>query len=135
MRKLLCAAFFATSTPLFAAAPQELLQAYASQARKEDPAFESFSAARGEKLFRRELKNGAGESVSCTACHTADPRQTGKTRANKTIDPLAPAANPQRLTDSAKAEKWFRRNCGDVLGRECTAVEKGDFITWLLTLK
>ncbi|HEX7384701.1 MAG TPA: DUF1924 domain-containing protein, partial [Burkholderiaceae bacterium] len=31
--------------------------------------------------------------------------------------------------------KWFRRNCGDVLGRECTADEKADIVAWLATLK
>lgn len=135
MRKLLCAMCFAMTAPLLAAAPQDLLQGYAVQARKEGAAVESFSAARGEKLFRQESKSGGGETVSCTTCHTTDPRQTGKTRANKAIEPLAPAANPQRLTDGSKVEKWFRRNCGDVLGRNCTAVEKGDFITWLLSVK
>jgi len=47
------------------------------------------------------------------------------------ISPLAPAANPQRFTDSRKVEKWFRRNCGDVLDRECTAQEKADVLAWL----
>jgi len=51
------------------------------------------------------------------------------------IQPLAPAANPQRFTDVAQVEKWFKRNCGDVLKRECTAQEKGDILAWLVTLK
>ena len=29
-------------------------------------------------------------------------------------------------------DKWFRRNCNDVLSRECTAVEKADVLAWLL---
>jgi len=37
--------------------------------------------------------------------------------------------------DPAKVEKWFRRNCNDVMGRECTAGEKADVLAWLLTLK
>jgi hypothetical protein len=53
----------------------------------------------------------------------------------KPITALAPAANPQRFTDAAKTEKWFRRNCNDVLGRECSAAEKADVLGWLLTLK
>lgn len=32
------------------------------------------------------------------------------------------------------AHKWFRRNCNDVMGRECTTVEKADVLSWLLTL-
>ena len=49
----------------------------------------------------------------------------------KTIQPLAPAANAQRFTDTAKVEKWFRRNCNDVVGRECSAQEKADILAWL----
>jgi hypothetical protein len=29
-------------------------------------------------------------------------------------------------------EKWFTRTCQDVLGRACTAQEKGDFITYMM---
>ena len=49
--------------------------------------------------------------------------------------PLAPAAHARRFSDAAKAEKWFRRNCNDVLGRECSAAEKADVLAWLNTLK
>jgi len=30
--------------------------------------------------------------------------------------------------------KWFRRNCKTVLGRECTAQEKGDILTYLSSI-
>jgi hypothetical protein len=53
----------------------------------------------------------------------------------KDIAPLAPAANPMRFADAQKTEKWFRRNCKDVLGRECSAAEKADVLAWLMTLK
>ena len=53
----------------------------------------------------------------------------------RTIAPLAPAANAARLTEVAKIEKWFRRNCNDVLRRDCTAAEKGDVIAYLTSLK
>ncbi|MDP2267001.1 MAG: DUF1924 domain-containing protein [Thiobacillus sp.] len=96
---------------------------------------QALSAARGETLFRSEHPGRAGTSVSCASCHTANPKQPGRTRVNKRIEPLAPAANPQRFTDAAKVEKWFRRNCQDVLQRECSAQEKGDFIAWLSQLK
>ena len=42
---------------------------------------------------------------------------------------------PKAFTDPAKTEKWFRRNCNDVMGRVCTADEKADVLAWLLTLK
>jgi hypothetical protein len=48
---------------------------------------------------------------------------------------MAPAANAERFTDTAKVEKWFKRNCNDVLDRACTPQEKGDVITYLLTVK
>ena len=51
------------------------------------------------------------------------------------IEPLAPAFNAQRFSDLAKADKWFRRNCKDVLARECSAAEKADVLAWLITLK
>lgn len=33
-----------------------------------------------------------------------------------------------------KAEKWFRRNCNDVLDRACTAQEKGNILAYLMQL-
>jgi hypothetical protein len=35
------------------------------------------------------------------------------------------SVTPARYTDPAKVEKWFKRNCTEVLGRVCTAQEKG----------
>jgi hypothetical protein len=32
-------------------------------------------------------------------------------------------------------EKWFKRNCSDVLGRACSAQEKGDLLAWLATVR
>ena len=46
---------------------------------------------------------------------------------------MAASANPKRFTDAIEVEKWFKRNCGDVLGRECTAIEKGDVLAYLLS--
>ena len=64
------------------------------------------------------------------------PTGTGKHAATgKAFHPLAPAANAERFTNAAKTEKWFRRNCNDVLGRECSAGEKADVLAWLMTLK
>lgn len=95
----------------------------------------ALSATRGAGLYRTEHAGRTGAGQSCATCHSASPTQTGKTRVGKPIEPLAPAANPQRFTDAAKVEKWFRRNCKDVLQRECTAQEKGDFIAWLSQVK
>lgn len=47
---------------------------------------------------------------------------------------MAPSVVPTRYTDAATVEKWFKRNCSDVLGRECTAAEKADALVFLLGL-
>jgi len=112
--------------------PAPLIEFYAGQAKAADPAFSGFSAERGEHLFRTKFASGKSETPSCTTCHTEDPRKTGQTRAGKDIEPMAASANPKRFTDQAKTEKWFGRNCNNVLGRECTPTEKGDFITFML---
>ncbi len=108
-----------------------LLREYEAAARKEDPAFKGFDAAEGRRIYQAtHVQDGA--PISCATCHTADPRQRGLTPAGKQVEPLAPAANPDRLTDRRDVEKWFKRNCKQVLGRECTATEKGHFLTYLL---
>lgn len=118
-----------------AASPAEALQGYAVQAKQENPAFVAASASKGDTFFHATRQHSSGAKVSCATCHTADPRQTGKTRANKEILPMAPSANAQRFSDLAKTEKWFNRNCQDVLERTCTAQEKSDFIAYLLSIK
>lgn len=117
----------AAATPAAnAATPAQLLAGYSAQAG---------SAAvpeRGRQLFTTRH----GREWSCSSCHGATPTQAGKHAATgKPIGALAPAFNAERFTDAAKTEKWFRRNCNDVLGRECTDAEKADVLAWLLTLK
>lgn len=107
----------------------------AHYAQQSGVAVSALSPARGEALYRSEHPGRDGKAVSCASCHTANPKQAGQTRVGKRIEPLAPAANPERFTDAAKVEKWFRRNCMDVLQRECSAQEKGDFIAWLSQVK
>lgn len=87
---------------------------------------------RGQQLFTSRH----GREWSCSSCHGAVPTQAGKhASTGKPIAALAPAFNPERFVDAAKTEKWFRRNCKDVMGRECSAAEKVDVISWLRTLK
>ena len=93
-----------------------------------------FSAERGQKDWNKELKSESGEMMSCTTCHSKDLGKEGKHhKTGKLIKPMAPSANAERFTDAKKIEKWFKRNCNDVLGRECTAQEKGDILTFLLS--
>lgn len=92
----------------------------------------TFNAAAGEKLY----KTVGPKQLSCSSCHTDSPKNVGKhAKTNKAIDPMAPSVNPNRFTDAAKVEKWFKRNCNDALGRACTTQEKGDFITYMLSVK
>ncbi|HQS82595.1 MAG TPA: DUF1924 domain-containing protein [Thiobacillus sp.] len=112
--------------------PASSMVRYAQQA---GVAVSALSPTRGEVLYRTEHPGKNGATQSCASCHTANPKQAGQTRVGKRIEPLAPSANPQRFTDAAKVEKWFRRNCTDVLRRECSAQEKGDFIAWLNQIK
>lgn len=133
MRKTLILLAALAAGAASAATPDQLLQAYAVEARKADAGFAP-SAARGEAMFRREHAGDKGP-MACSTCHTGDPRKEGRTRAHKAIAPLAPAANAERLTDAAKTEKWFGRNCKDVLARACTPAEKADFAAWLISIR
>jgi cytochrome c553 len=121
----------ATTLLAFAAAthagtPAELLAGYSAQAGQ------AASAERGQQLFTTRH----GREWSCSTCHGATPTGIGKhASTGKQIQPMAPAFNAERFTDAAKVEKWFRRNCNDVVGRECSAGEKADVIAWLSTLR
>jgi cytochrome b len=111
--------------------PTQLLREYEAAARAQNPAFRGFSAAEGRRFYLAEHTQ-EGERISCASCHTADPRQRGRTPVGKVVEPLAPAANPDRFTDRRDVEKWFKRNCKQVMGRECTAEEKGHFLAYVL---
>jgi cytochrome c peroxidase len=120
--------------PALAASPQEaVLEAYAQLAEAADPSFTAFSAERGKTFYLAVHAGGKPDTPSCTTCHTASPASAGQTRAGKVIDPMAASAAPDRYTDPDKVEKWFGRNCASVLGRECTPLEKGDFISFMIT--
>jgi hypothetical protein len=47
---------------------------------------------------------------------------------------MAVSVTPTRYLDPAKVEKWFRRNCNEVLGRACSPQEKGDWLTYMSQL-
>ena len=109
-----------------AAEPAQLLAGYSAEAGA-PPA-----AERGRQLFTSRH----GREWSCATCHGVPPTRPGRhASTGRTIAPMAPAFNPERFTDPVKTEKWFRRNCNDVIGRECSAAEKADVLAWLLTLK
>lgn len=109
-----------------------LLAALASEAKAADAGFTDFSADRGKAFFLAVQSGGEADTASCTSCHGQDPKQAGKTRAGKEIAAMAVSVTADRYTDPAKVAKWFQRNCNTVFGRECTAPEKGDFITFMM---
>ena len=116
---------FTTTGVVGAATPPELLKTYEAQSGKA-------SSVRGEQFFNSKH----GKEWSCASCHENPPNHDTKhIVTGKVIKPLAPVANPTRFTDDAKVEKWFKRNCNDVLGRECTVQEKADVLSWLMTVK
>lgn len=89
-------------------------------------------AARGQRFF--DARHGS--EWSCSSCHGMPPTGQGKhASTGKGIAPLAPAFNPKAFTDAAKVDKWFRRNCKDVLSRECSAAEKADVLAYIGSLK
>lgn len=136
MKQWIAAAVILASPAVQAAGPDEILRDYASQARKESPAFKAFSAEAGRRFYAAAVKHSSGKSMSCATCHSADPKAAGRhERTGKEIAALAPAANKERITDAANVEKWFKRNCRDVLERDCSIQEKGDFIAFLLSVK
>jgi len=122
---------FAITASALAETPADVQRSFETAARQEVAGFSGFSAQRGAAFF----KTTHGREWSCASCHTQNPTATGRhAKTDKPITPLAPAANAERFTRTDKVEKWFRRNCNDVLGRTCTASEKGDVLAYLMSL-
>jgi cytochrome c553 len=132
MNRLLAIIFAATSlsvaTASVAGPREDMLAQYAAAAKSS-----GFSAARGQTLHTQNFNGGKPDTPACTACHGKDPRAAGRTPAGKAIEALAVSVTPARYTNPAKVEKWFKRNCTEVLGRECTPQEKGDWLTYVIS--
>ena len=123
---LVCAAFLGAQALAADTSPAQQLSQWSAAAGKPG------SAAQGQAFFNSKQ----GGQWSCASCHGTPPTADGKhASTGKAIKPLAPAFNPQVFTDSARVDKWFRRNCKDVLSRECSAAEKADVMAYLLSLK
>jgi hypothetical protein len=106
--------------------PAQQLERFSAQAAA--PA----QAERGKVFFTSRQ----GGEWSCASCHGNPPTTPGKhASTGKSIAPMAPAANANAFIDTAKVDKWFRRNCKDVLQRECSAGEKADVLAYLSGLK
>lgn len=126
---LLCTAAAALATgPVLAADTSAIQQLERWSAQAGTPG----NAARGQQLFSQRH----GGEWSCSSCHRSPPTTGGQhASTGKPIAPLAPAFNREAFTDTTKIDKWFRRNCKDVLSRECSTREKADVLAYLLSLK
>lgn len=101
-----------------------LLQDYSTQGAG------TVDVEQGKQLWQKVFNKNGGRS--CASCHTNDLTRNGKhIKTNKEIKPMSPSVNPERLTDSKKVNKWFKRNCKWTLGRECTAQEKANFLVFI----
>jgi len=130
---LLAGVGIAAALPAYAADPARdaILANYAKAAKAADPGFAGFSAARGEAIYRTHNSVNA-DFPACATCHTDDPTRPGRhAKTGREIAPVAVSVNPKRFTDAEKVEERFNRDCKTVLGRECTARDRGDFITFL----
>ena len=86
----------------------------------------------GQRLWLDTFTAKDGLERSCTTCHGDNLKQAGRhIRTKKLIKPMAPSVNPDRLTKTRDIKKWFKRNCKWTLGRECTAVEKADLLSFI----
>ena len=125
MRTIGLALGLLAAAPAIAGTPEAILEGYRAAGAA------AVSAPRGERFFTSRH----GSDWSCSSCHTDNPLARGRhAKTGKDIAPLAPAANAERFTDPARVEKWFRRNCNDVLGRACSAQEKADVLAYLMSL-
>lgn len=103
------------------------------------------NASAGKALYEKTYSGnkyaqsaGIG-AVGCVSCHQTNPKQNTKhIKTGKMSGPMAvsagwrdPKSGQARYTDSRKMAKWFKRNCNGVLGRECTAQEKDDFLAYM----
>ncbi|MDR2220179.1 MAG: DUF1924 domain-containing protein [Methylobacillus sp.] len=118
---------------------QKLADKYAAIAKNiadsRHETYNGLNADAGKTFFNRELTIH-GKQIACASCHTTNPANPGTHLVTKKpIKPLAPAANPERFSDLDKVEKNFEKHCLDIIGRDCTAEEKGNFIAYLLTVK
>ena len=109
------------------ASPEALLADYAKAGAG------PFDPAAGASAWVQEHSPPKADAPrSCALCHGQDLTRPGRhITTGKTIEPMAPSVNPERLSDPVKTERWLGRNCRWTLGRDCTAQEKGDLLRFI----
>ena len=104
-----------------------ILADFLAQAQQAEPGFAGFSAERGAAFVSGDPHRGQAGHRLLHGLSRQSPQDTGQTRAGKAIEPMAVSKNPARYTDKANVEKWFTRNCNDVLGRACRPKRRATF--------
>ncbi len=122
---------------LITAATLPLAQAQTTTPMQLQKAYEAAAGASGQAdKGQAFFTSRHGGEWSCASCHGQRPTGAGRHAVTgKSLEPLAPAFNPKAFTDERRVEKWLRRNCKDVLQRECSPSEKADVLAWLQTLR
>lgn len=112
---------------------EALTKKYIGIAQTVNPEFVS-SVTEGKMFFNRKIKMPNGKEMACASCHTTNPANTGKhALTGKSIEPLSPAVNKKRFSDLDKVEEKFTEHCNEIIGTDCTAAEKANYIIYLLT--
>jgi len=115
---------------------EKMIMIYSTQAKAANAEYTGPTVADGKAFFNRKIKLGNGKETACASCHTANPADNGKNIVTKkTIQPLSPAVNPKRFANFEKVEAKFTQHCTDIIGSDCTAAEKANYITYVLTEK
>ena len=115
---------------------EKLIMIYTTQAKAVNPEYAGPTVADGKFFYNRKVKLGNGKEMDCSSCHKENPADNGKhTVTRKVIQPLSPAVNAKRFADFEKVEAKFTQHCTEIVGSDCTAAEKANYITYVLTEK
>lgn len=126
--------FSAVSAQASIANAKKLIMIYHTQAIAANKEFAGPSAEEGKIFYNNKVKTANGKEVACASCHTTNPADKGKNVVTgKVIKPLSPAVNAKRFADFDKVEAKFSQHCVDILGSDCTAAQKANYISYVLT--
>lgn len=115
---------------------EALIRKYSIIAKNNDTKYSGPSAVNGKRFFNKENKIFNGKEMACATCHTSNPANSGRNIiTGKSIPPLSPVIYKKRFSNLDKVEDQFTKHCNDILGNDCSAKEKADYITYLLTEK
>lgn len=113
---------------------RSLVALYGQEAKNRSPN-SKLSAEAGRAFYIKKVVVN-DKDLSCSSCHTDDPTKEGKhNETGKPIKPMAISANPDRFSDQTKVEINFAKHCRDLYGHDCSAQDKGDYLTYLLSVE